>query len=150
MRAGIKRSQESLHYRMLNSSSKKLKPAHIGNTVIIPISEPDKVNSLGPRNIIGCITDKDDSTYIVGTSQGTISVAYTRNQFELCPSNLLSIESVPPETVTQTEVTQSASLGITNGSSCRCKFCKTQRCPCKKSGRACNTKRHKGHCCFNK
>ena len=150
MRAGIKRSQESLHHRMLNSSSNKFKPAYIGNTVIIPISEPDKVKSLGPRNIIGCITGKDDSTYTVGTSQGTISVAYTRNQFELCHSNLLSIESVPPETVTQTEVTQSASLGITNGSSCRCKFCKTQRCPCEKSGRACNSKCHKDHSCFNK
>ena len=67
MRAGIKRNQESLHHRMLNSSSKKFKPAHIGNTVMIPISEPDKVNSLGPRNIIGCITGKDDSTYTVGT-----------------------------------------------------------------------------------
>ena len=85
------------------------------NTILVPISEPDKVNSLGLRNISGCITGKDDSTYTVGTSQGTISVSYTRNQFELCPSNLLSIESVPSETVTQTEVTQSASLGITNG-----------------------------------
>ena len=59
--------------------------------------------------MIGCITGKDDSTYTVGTSQGTISVAYTRNQFELCPRNLLSIG--PPDTVTQ--VTQSASLGLT-------------------------------------
>ena len=47
IRASMKRSQESLH-RKLNSSSKNLKPAHIGNTVVIPISEPDKVNSLGP------------------------------------------------------------------------------------------------------
>ena len=47
IRASMKRSQESFH-RKLNSSSKNLKPAHIGNTVVIPISEPDKVNSLGP------------------------------------------------------------------------------------------------------
>ena len=45
MRAGIKRSQESLHHRMLKLSSKKLKLPHIGNTCVIPISEPDKVNS---------------------------------------------------------------------------------------------------------
>ena len=77
LRAGIKRSQESVHHRMLNSSSNRFKPAYIRNTVIIPISELDEVNSLGPRNIIGCITGKDDSTYTVGTSQGTISVAYT-------------------------------------------------------------------------
>ena len=58
MRAGIKRNQEKLHERMLNTSSKKLRPAEVGDTVVIPIAQPDKVNSLGPRNMLGCITGK--------------------------------------------------------------------------------------------
>ena len=56
MRDGIKRSQEQLHDRMLKSNAKKLQPAEVGNNVIIPISRPDKINSLRPRNIVGCIT----------------------------------------------------------------------------------------------
>ena len=59
------------------------------------------------------------------------SVPYIRDKFELCSSNVMLIESIPPLTVTQTETMQTASLGITTGSSCRCKCCKTQRCPCK-------------------
>ena len=81
---------------------KKLQPAEVENSVIIPISRPDKINSLGPRNIVGCITSIDNSTYTVGTPQGTISVPYTRIQFVLGPSNVVSIGSTIR--VTQTEM----------------------------------------------
>ena len=135
---------------MLNASVKKFKHAEVGDSVLIPISQPDKVSSLGPRNIIGCITSRSDSTYSIGTNQGTLAVNYCRNQFEVCPTNILSIDSIPAGTISQTEAMQSASLGICNSSACRCKHCKTQRCPCKKSNRSCNTKCHKGHTCFNK
>ena len=135
MRAGIKRCQEKQKDRMLNTASKKFKEAEVGDSVLIPISQPDKVHSLGPRNILGCITSRNESTYSIGTTQGRLAVNYSRNQFELCPTNLLPLDSIPPRTVTQTEAMQSASLGISNSSACRCKHCKTQRCPCKKSGR---------------
>ena len=149
MRAAIKRSQENQQERMLNASSKKFKDAEVGDSVLIPISQPDKISSLGPRNILGCITSIGDSTYSIGTSRGKLAVNYSRNQFEVCPTKLLSIESIPSITVTQTEAMQNASLGIVGNSACRCKYCKTQRCPCKKTNRSCNTKCHRGHSCFN-
>ena len=89
MRDGIRRSQDQLLDRMLISSSKSLQPAEVENNVILPILRP-----LGTRNIVGCITSIHNSMYTVGTPQGTISVSYTRNQFELCPSNVISFGGV--------------------------------------------------------
>ena len=37
---------------MLNASSKKFKKAQVGDSSLIPISQPDKISSLGPRNIL--------------------------------------------------------------------------------------------------
>ena len=59
-------------------------------------------------------------------------------------------DSVPSSTITQTAAMRNASFGIVGGAFCRCKFCKTYRCPCKKASRGCNTKCHKGQRCFNK
>ena len=150
MRAGIKRNQEKLHVRKLNTSSKKLRPAEVGDTVVIPIAQPDKVNSLGPRNMLGCITEKGETAYRVGTSQGTLSVGYTRIQFELCSTNLLARDSVPNVTITQTQAMRSELLGISSGSACRCRHCKTLRCPCKKASRNCNSKCYRSNTCFNR
>ena len=105
---------------MSHSSSKKLKHTHIGNTVIIPISESDKVNTETTDCYCLLYWDKLLS-YIVGSSQGPISFGYTCNEFKLCPSTLLSIDSVPQEMVKLTEFAGSAFLGIIKGSSCRYK-----------------------------
>ena len=56
MRAGIKRNQEIQQDRMLNTASKRFKHAEVGDSVLIPISQPDKIQCLGPRNILGCIS----------------------------------------------------------------------------------------------
>ena len=113
MRAGIKRNQEKQQDRMLNTASKRFKHAEVGDSVLIPISQPDKIQSLGPRNILGCITSRDDSSYSIGTIQGTQAVNYSRFQFELCPTKLMSLESIPPVTISrqqQCRVLLSASL----------------------------------------
>ena len=68
MRAGIKRCQEKQQDRMLNTASKKFKEAVVGDSVLIPNSQPDKVYSLGPRITLGCITSRDESTYSIGTT----------------------------------------------------------------------------------
>ena len=47
----------------------------MGDFVPIPISQPDKISALGPRNILGCITSRDDFTYSIGISQGTLAVS---------------------------------------------------------------------------
>ena len=48
----IKRSQEKCHQRMLNANGKRFKPAEIGDNTIIPISKPDKLSTISPRNIL--------------------------------------------------------------------------------------------------
>ena len=53
-KAGIQRNQERQQERMLNASSKKFKQAQVGHSVLIPISQPYKISSLCPRNILGC------------------------------------------------------------------------------------------------
>ena len=66
VRIGIKRNQENLHRRMISATSKKLKHAEIGDSVLIPISRPDMISSIGPSNLSGCITNKEDHLYTIG------------------------------------------------------------------------------------
>ena len=141
--------QESLHKRMVGCSNKKFKPAHVGESVLIPITRPDTMSSIASRNLTGCIMSKEDDMYKIGTSEGIIASKYTRNQFDFCSSQIHSMENIPSIIITQTEAMRKASLGIEYSSSCCCKFCKTHRCPCRKTGRRCNSKCHKGRACFN-
>ena len=88
LRLNIKHSQEKCNQRMLNASNKQFKPAEIGDNIIIPISKPDKLSRIGPRNIVGCITNQVKNIYSVGTSEGESSVGYTRNQFPISSANI--------------------------------------------------------------
>ena len=58
---------------MLVASSKKLRQAEFGDSVVNTIALPNKVNSLGPSDVLGCITEKGDNIR-VGASKGTLSV----------------------------------------------------------------------------
>ena len=140
-----------LHQLMISSSAKRYAPALVGDNVTIPIERPDKMNSLGQQNVLGVITDVSDDVYTIGTKYGSLGSSYTRNQFDLCTSNrFLSPSDIPEVTVSQTTVMRNSSLGLEEGSFCRCSNCKTNRCPCRKSNRTCNTKCHLGRKCFNK
>ena len=151
IRLYIKRHQESLHNKMLGSSSNKRSKSvvEVGESVLIPIARPDTMSSIGPRNITGCITGREDDLYTIETTEGILANSYTRNQFDICSSQLLSVKDIPSRVISQTEAMLKASLGIESGSSCRCKFCKTNRCPCRKGGRICNSRCHKGKACCN-
>ena len=150
VRVGIKRSQEKLHDRMISSAAKKFQPAAMGDNVVVPIERPDKMHSLGPRNKLGIVTDISEDIYTIGTRDGTLNTNYTRNQFEVCSSNtFIQPSNVPEAIISQTSAMRKASLSIEKNSFCRCKHCKTTRCPCKKSSRSCGTKCHKGTRCFN-
>ena len=149
MRAGIKRSQEKSHERMLTASGKRLKPALVGDAVIIPVPHPDRLCAIGARNILGSICDKQDDIYTVATSGGVISYGYTRNQFEVSLPNLMTTPFTSTNIVTQTELMQNASLG-TGTDACKCKKCINRTCSCRKSGKKCSTKCHKGLKCKNK
>ena len=52
------------------------------------------------------------------------------------------MEDIPSRLHTPIQAMPKASLGIESGSACRCKYCKTFRCLCKKGGRICNIKCH--------
>ena len=60
---------------MLNASSKRVKHAETGDNIFIPIAQPDKINSLVPRNILACITEKGESTYLVGMLSVELSLS---------------------------------------------------------------------------
>ena len=148
VRKGIKRKQEQFHQRIVNSAAKRFDPAHVGDNVIIPIERQDQMNSLGQRNMLGVVSNISDDHYNIGTKTGTLNTSYTRNQFDLCSSNrFLHASDIPGSTVTPTCAMRSASLGIQEGSFCKCTNCKTNRCPCRKSFR---TKCHLGKKYFNK
>ena len=61
----------------------------------------------------------------------------------------MSLEDISSRILTPIEAMRKASLGIESGSACRCKYCKTFRCPRKKGGRICNSICHKGKACYN-
>ena len=109
------------------------------------------MNSLSQQNVLGVIADVSDNLYSVETKYGTLSITYTRNQFDLCSSNrFLNPSGIPDNSVSQTTVMRNSSLGIIEGCFCRCSNCKTNRCECKKSNRTCGTKCHPGKKYFNK
>ena len=81
VRIGLKRKQDILHQRIINSSAKKFAPAHVGDNVTIPIERPDKMNSLGQQNVLGVVTGVSEDVYTIGTKYGTLDSSYTRNQF---------------------------------------------------------------------
>ena len=122
---------------------RKFCPANIGDNIVIPIERPDKMTSLGPRNMLGVVTDVSEGSYTVGTRYGKVSTNCTRNRFGVCSSNIFfQPSSVPAVTITQTSAMRNASLGIDMKSCCRCSYFKTNRCPCRKSARSCGTKCH--------
>ena len=149
MHAGIKRSQEKCYERMLRASGKRFKPAEVDDAVVLPIPHPDRLCAIGPRNILGSIHEKRDDTYTIATSEGLISGGYSRNQFEIQSSNLITTPFSSTRIISQTELMQNASLGAGIGA-CRCKKCINRKCPCRNTNKNCSTKCHKGRMCSNK
>ena len=147
---GIKRRQNKLYDRMHLLALKKFCPANIRDNVVVPIERPDKMTSHGQRNMLGVVTDASEGSYTIGTRDGTVSTNYTRNQFDIPSCNIfLQPSSVTAVTITQTSAMRNASLRIDTSSCCRCSHCKTNRCPCRKSGRSCGSKCRMGAKCFN-
>ena len=147
-RLELRRKEKQQHQRMLKSSISGLPPADIGDSVSMPISSPDIMTTLGSKNLLGIISDKQDDLYTISTRQGTIKSLYTRNQFEVCPKNILRIDEVPANTISQCSLMRNASLFSTQY--CNCKSCKNSRCPCQRSPKHCHSKCHKGRSCQNK
>ena len=101
--------------------------------MIIPIERPDRMTSLGQRNLIGEVTEVESNNYTIGTRDGILTNGYSRNQFELCATNFIQPNNIPSSSISQTTAMRNASFGIIGGAFCRFKHCKTNRCACRKA-----------------
>ena len=97
---------------------------------------------------MGVIMGKNEDLYAIGTDQGRLDSRYTRNQFDVCPTKLQKIDSVPDSVISQTTAMQNASMFVLQ--SCKCKNCSNLRCLCKRAKMRCNSRCHDGKACKNK
>ena len=138
--------------KMLEASNKRFKPAAVGDNVLVPIPDVDKGRGEF-RNVKGVIAEVNgDGCYTIGTSQGLLKQAYTRNQFIPTQAELISLDKVKENLISLREVARKEALGGGQGfDRCNCsKGCDSGRCSCRKNGKLCNSKCHRSLSCKNK
>lgn len=147
-------SQKQQAQKMLQASKKKIKLAEVGMTVTVPIPDVDRCRG-DHRNILAVITAiEDDGFYRLGTMHGMLKQLFSRNQFEICKNNFLSINDVKidSEITLRGAVGRYNVLGNTQGYvRCQCtKRCTNKKCKCVSMGYTCNSKCHNSTSCLNK
>ena len=141
--------------RMVKRSRIELKMAEVGDNVAVPIPLVDKGRG-DPRNILGVVLDRDEhDMYKIAVKAGVLSTRYSRNQFDLCPQQLLNVSDVNTEhKITLRQALKSTATGGQGFFRCDCskgkKQCQTNRCKCFKAKRLCNSKCHSSITCPNK
>ena len=141
--------------RMVKRSRIELKMAEVGDNVAVPIPLVDKGRG-DPRNILGVVLDRDEhDMYKIAVKAGVLSTRYSRNQFDLCPQQLLNVSDVNTEhKITLRQALKSTATGGQGFFRCDCskgkKQCQTNRCKCYKAKRLCNSKCHSSITCPNK
>ena len=145
IRAGVKRNQQKLHERMLQSSAKRFQAADVGDNVIIPIERPDKMNSLGQHNLMGVVMEVNEGNYTIATRDWMLNDVI----FSQPISTLFSAVCSTLNCIIYFSVPDNCNEEHFSRRFCRCLHCKANRCPCKKSSRSCNTKCYKWMKCFN-
>ena len=150
-RKGCKENLQKQSVKMIEASNKRFKPAQIGDNVLVPIPDVDKGRT-DFRNICGVVTKVNgDGCYTIGTEQGILKQAYTRNQFMPTKSAFMSTDQVREKLVSLREAARGASVGGGQGyERCNCKTGCSIRCSCRKNGRLCNSKCHQSLSCSNK
>jgi hypothetical protein len=129
---------------MKTTSSKNFQKPALGQNVRIKIPDIDRAK-MDPKSLIVVITDtKDGEFYELATKLGKLKALYTRNQFNLCKENFLSIEEVGKEEISVREVVKTLSLvGGQGFKKCNCsKKCTAKMCLCKSANLLCNSKCH--------
>ena len=142
--------------RMVKRSRVEIASGERGDNVAVPIPLVDRGKG-DPRNILGVIiVDRDlNDLYTIAVKVGILKGTYTRNQFDLCPQRLLTLEDVSQEkTVSlRTAVIQQSSCGGQGYIHCNyngSKKCLSNRCKCFKLKVKCNSKCHSSLNCKNK
>ena len=110
-----------------------------------------------PRNILGIIVNRDLDTdhHTIGVKAAVLHGRYSRNQFDLCPQRLLTLDDVNEENQVslRTAVHAQSACGGQGFLKCNCsgaRKCKTNRCKCFKAKVKCNSRCHPSLNCANK
>ena len=150
MRANARSSLKRQAKKMLGDSNKRLKPAGIGDCVVVPVPDVDRGRG-DHRNVKAVILSVEDGFYKIGTESGKLNGFYTRNQFSTCDENLMEIDSVPENEISLRQAAQLTSSGTGQGFFfCRCRIKCSGRCKCMKNERLCISKCHSNKTCTNK
>ena len=93
-----------------------------------------------PRNILGIIVNRDLDTdhHTIGVKAAVLHGRYSRNQFDLCPQRLLTLDDVNEENQVslRTAVHAQSACGGQGFLKCNCsgaRKCKTNHCKCFKA-----------------
>ena len=129
----------------------ELPAAQIGDNVASPILQVDRGRG-DPRNIVGIVIDwnPEMDSYKIAVKAGFLRDKYFRNQFDVCPKNLISqadINQCPSERLSL----NNQSVVVRDFKKCNCvsKQCKSNRCTCYKARVKCNSRCHSSLTCYN-
>ena len=97
---------------MVKHSRIDLKTGEAGDNVTVPIPMVDREKD-DPRNILGVTVDRDEhDMYKIVVKAGILSTKYSRNQFDLCPQQLVNDSDVNTEcTITLRQALKSRASG---------------------------------------
>ena len=140
---------------MVKRCKVKLAHGNKGDNVTIPIPSVDRGRG-DPRNILAVVMDRSErDNYTLVTKYGILKGAYSRNQFDLCPQRLLSMDDV--DSTNHVSLREAVILGSQCGGQgfikCNCsgaKKCQNNRCKCYKAKLQCNSRCHQSITCKNK
>ncbi|XP_060064984.1 mucin-2-like [Ylistrum balloti] len=124
-----------------------IKTGEPGDNITMPIPMVDRCRG-DPRNILGVIVNCDENDmYRIVMKAGVFKVKYTRNQFDLCPQQLLNYYDVNMDsTTTLCQALKSTASGGQGFFCCDCSKgktqCQTNRCKCYKTKRLCKSRCH--------
>ena len=141
--------------RMVKRSHIQCKPGSPGDNVAVPIPSVDRGRG-DPRNILGVILYRDKrDQYRIAVKSGILKGLYSRNQFDLCPQKLLTLDHVNQEQSIslRSAVIAESTTGGQGFAKCNCqgsKKCQTMRCKCFKARLQCNSRCHSSLNCPNK
>ncbi|XP_076029061.1 uncharacterized protein LOC143017904 [Oratosquilla oratoria] len=133
---------------MVKRSRIDLKEGEVGDNIAVPIPTVDRGRG-DSRNIIGLIVDRDENDlYRIAVM---LSTKYSRNQFDLCPQNLLNKTGVKTGcTITLRQALRSTASGGQGFFHCdSSKQCQTNRCKGFKAKKFCNSSGHSSLTCKN-
>ena len=86
----------TLNLRVVESASiGRLKPAEVGDNVIVPIPLVDQGRAEFPNLRAVIISKEEGDLYKLGTHHGILSQHYTRNQFSPSGEQLMKTADVP-------------------------------------------------------